>query len=348
MKKRKVYTLKWTTAAFIFLCCGLFLFANISEVFRLKTGEDIDMIHSIYSLEDNEIDVLFLGSSHGFFAADPNYLWHEYGIASYNMCSHGQSVPSSYYLLKEALKTQSPKIVFLETYTFCDNKLYRGEPRLRQAFDGIHLDDVKSEMIEDFFDDASLSEKLTYYIPFLKYHSRWSELENYDFHSKDFLKGFMMSTTIKPQEAPEIPDSTSELGETACAYFEKIQELCDENNIQLIVFSTPFGISTTDKHYIYRQGINNTLETYLAEKNIPFLYFQKTNMAGIDFATDFVDTHHLNTYGAEKITHYIGDYLVQNFQITDHRGEDSYQSWDEDYIKYQKEFEALEALSNNQ
>ena len=66
---------------------------------------------------------------------------------------------------------------------------------------------------------------------------------------------------------------TSELGETACAYFEKIQELCDENNIQLIVFSTPFGISTTDKHYIYRQGINNTLETYLAEKNIPFLYF---------------------------------------------------------------------------
>lgn len=294
------------------------------------------MVHSLYSLEKNQVDVLFLGSSHGYSSVQPNELWHEYGIPSFSLCSHGQSVASSYYVLKEAIKYQTPKIVFLETYTFCDDQKYRGEPILRMAVDGIRIDEVKKEMIDDFFGDASFSEKLTYYIPFIKYHSRWTELKNYDFHSKQYLKGTLLSTKVYPIEEPGIPEEHSELGGVSCDYFEKIVKLCEENGIKLVVYAAPFGIKDNYEKYCYRQGINNTLEAWLTEnwgEEIPFLYYQKSGEAGIDFATDFRDTHHMNAYGARKITHCIGTFL-QQYGLNDRRGDAAYASWDDDYEMY--------------
>ena len=160
-----------------------------------------------------------------------------------------------------------------------------------------------------------------------------------NWNTKNYLKGFRLNTEIEPVEDPGMPDDTSVLGTAACEYFEKIQHLCKENNIQLVVFATPFGIKSSYKHYRYRQGINNTLETWLSEKGIPFLYFQKTGEANIDFSTDFRDKHHLNAYGATKITRCIGEFLVNKFEITDHRGDSFYdERWNRDYEKYQNEF----------
>lgn len=322
----------------IFILCGILIFAGLSEIFRQKTGGYADMVHSFYSIEENQIDVLFLGSSHGYASVQPNELWHEYGIPSYSMCSHGQSVASSYYLLKEALKYQKPKVVFLETYTFCDNKKHRGEAYARMAFDGMRLGEVKKEMVDDFFAKVPFTEKFTYYIPFIKYHSRWTELKNSDFHSKPYLKGTLPSKRIHPNEDPGLPDGHSKLGETACDYFKKIVKLCEDNDIKLTLYAAPFGVKGDYEVYCYRQGINNTLEDWLKENwgdEIPFLYYQKTGKAEIDFSTDFRDTHHMNSYGASKITHCIGEFL-QQYDMADYREDKAYASWNTDYEMYLK------------
>ncbi len=347
----KTHSKTWqqVLAIMVFVLCGILIFSRISEIFRKKTGGATDMVHSFYSLGENEIDVLFLGSSHGYASVQPNELWNEYGIPSYSMCSHGQSVATSYYLLKEALIYQSPKVVFLETYTFCDNKKHRGEGMMRMAFDGMRMGTVKKEMIDDFLADASFSEKVTYYLPFIKYHSRWSELKNSDFHNALYLKGTLLSTAIHPNEDPGIPDNYSELGGVSCDYFKKIVELCEENNVQLVLYAAPFSIKSNYKNYCYRQGINNTLEKWLAENwgnEIPFLYYQKSGEAAIDFATDFRDTHHMNAYGAKKITHCIGEFL-QQYNLTDHRGDRAYASWNEDYETYLKTFQSRENSSED-
>lgn len=324
-----------------FLIFGIILFFSLSEIFRRKTGGVIDMVHSFYSLDENEVDLLVLGSSHGYSSVDCNVLWGEYGITAYSMCSHGQSVPTSYYLLKEALNYQSPKVVLLETYTFCDDSLYRGEQYVRQAFDGMRLGLTKIEMVEDFFGDAGFSEKLTYYLPFIKYHSRWSELANEDFNTRPYLHGSKLSVSVQENTDPGMTDARTELGTAAVTYFEKIAKLCEEKDISLVLYASPFN-ATTEEKYDNRQGINNTLEDWLDERGIPFLYFQKMEETGIDWAKDFRDEQHMNTYGATKITRGIGDYVSEQYKLSNHRQDESYASWENDYLLYLQDLQTLD------
>ena len=66
------------------------------------------------SQEKDTLDVIFLGSSHAYLGIQPMQLWEEYGIASYNLCSAEQPFWVSYYTIKEALKTQHPKVILLD------------------------------------------------------------------------------------------------------------------------------------------------------------------------------------------------------------------------------------------
>ncbi len=304
------------------------------------------MVHSLYSLEDNSIDVLCLGSSHGYTSFQPNILWKEYGMTSYVLCSSQQPLAMSYYLLKEALKYQHPKVVLLETYYIrVDNG--KMEVPLRLALDGLPLNETKFEVLEDLGRDMSWKEKLSYYIPFLKYHARWDSLENRDFNTKLYLKGSAITYNVNPMEDPGLPDFKKDIPKTLRRYLKKIRKLCKENDIQLIFYATPYGIGDNYENYAERQAVNNSLEKYCARNNIPFFFYQKTGEAGIDFAKDFSDSTHLNARGAAKITRHLAHYFREHFEMPDHRGDEAYSSWDEDYEKYQRDVdEALLAQAN--
>ncbi len=325
----------------VFLVIGIFIFACISEVLRAKTAsnQDTDMIHSLYKLEEDSIDVLVLGSSLGYSSIQPNTLWHDYGITSFCMCSPSQAVPTSYYLLLEALKYQKPKVVVLESFCMYLGKKYSKEARLRQAIDGVRLGKVKYEALNDLKftnEKTGLKDQMSYYIPFLMYHSRWNELTNYDFHpTGQYLKGSIHSYDVAPIEDPGLSKIRKKIPKVSRRYLNKIKQTCDENGIQLVVYAAPFGVLEGNVEMYERWiGVTNTLETYLAKRDIPFLYYQKIPEAGIDFATDFRNATHMNTYGAVKLSRHLGAYLTQQFDMEDHREDPAYESWNKDYEKY--------------
>jgi hypothetical protein len=253
------------------------------------------------------------------------------------MCSQRQTAATSYYLLKEALNYQQPKVVVLESYYFWYQDKYvkeESDVQLRQAADGMRLGKVKYEMLEDFIGDKYWRDKLTYYIPFIKYHSRWDELRNYDFNSYTYLKGGILDFTVQETKDLGIPDETGDIPEVSLEYLEKIIELCQEKGIKLVLYEAPYSVETDETGYQNRHKVTNALEQYLAERDIPFLYYQKTNAAEIDYSLDFRDYAHLNTNGAAKITRHLGAYLVQEYSLTDHRGDEDYKSWDKDYEQF--------------
>lgn len=328
-------TARWIFSILVFVIIGLVLFVNLSEVLRRKGGGESDMVHSFYDLEENTLDVLCMGSSHGYSAFQPNTLWNEYGLTSYVLCSQRQTAATTYYLLQEALKYQKPKILFLESYYFFSTKKYTDEAALRLAFDGVPFGKVKYDMVQDLLEGHSRKEQLSYYIPFLKYHGRWNDLKNTDFHSNEYLKGSIFDFTVYPMNEPELPGAGREIPEVVQEYLEKIIALCEENKIELILFTAPYGYQDDLKGYLNKQKINITLESYLAQQNIPYFYFQKTGEAGIDFGTDFRDYAHLNTNGAIKITRSLGSYITEHYDLPDHRDEEAYQSWQTDYEMFQ-------------
>lgn len=56
---------------------------------------------------------------------------------------------------------------------------------------------------------------------------------------------------------------------------------------------------------------------------------------GIDWLFDTPDGgSHLNVLGSEKLTAALGAYLVENYDLPDHRGEPGFEAWDADAASY--------------
>ena len=56
------------------------------------------------------------------------------------------------------------------------------------------------------------------------------------------------------------------------------------------------------------------------------------------------DTTRLNSIRA-KVTSYIGNFLRENYSLTDHRGEPEYSDWDTLYTAYEKTLAKMEGVS---
>lgn len=334
-------TVRWILSIIIFTAIGMLLLNRTTEVLRRKAGQQADMIHCLYEQSGGggTADVLCIGTSHGYRSFHTNYLWNQYGIASLAMCSPGQTIACSYYVLKEALRHEKPKVVLLESYYFYyGKKIVSQKPRIqfRKVIDGLKYLDIKHEMVKDMLTEDSRKEKLTYYLPFIQYHSRWSDLKSYDFHPYYYLRGSLPSPVTYPMAEPPKPEVSTELSEVNKEYFEKILALCEENDISLVVYAAPYGDDNYGEKYMRRQGCNVMLESYLAEKNIPFLFYQKMEDVAFDYSTDFMNATHLNRIGAEKLCRHLGAWLQENYDIEDHREDDAYRSYEEDYKQYEK------------
>ena len=81
-----------------------------------------------------------------------------------------------------------------------------------------------------------------------------------------------------------------------------------------------------------RFALWNSISEYCGEKEIDFLYFNRIiDELGLDYATDYMDTNHLNYYGQEKLSKYIGGYLTNQKGIVDNRENEQYNRWNSDY-----------------
>ena len=100
--------------SFILIFCVLLY--SVNKILRLK-GIGWNHAYTFYQNPKNSIDVLFIGSSHVHNGIDISLLYKEYGISSYDFSSSGQPLPTSYFYVKEALKTQKPKLIIFDSYS---------------------------------------------------------------------------------------------------------------------------------------------------------------------------------------------------------------------------------------
>ena len=304
---------------------GLILFTLIlilsilSPVFTPKffgLWPTTSVVNGLYELEDDSIDVLFLGSSHVMTAVSPMQIYEETGITSYNLGTEQQSLFTSYYLLKEALqKNQNPQVVVLEIYFLFPHNITTpinsDEQFVRKTFDSIKWSPNKWEAVRNL---CSLDDNHTmgnYLLPFLRYHSRWSELTLTDFtylfqDKSNPLKGFSVATEQTPSHfsgftATEYTPSI-QLTDTMVLYFKKIVTLCNENNISLVLIKTPCGDGS------FQSECHDIAQEIAAENGLVFIEFNEKSVfteSGLQADTDYLDTVHTNYYGAEKISHYL-------------------------------------------
>ena len=83
--------------------------------------------------------------------------------------------------MKEALKTQKPKLFIVELRGTCQSKDTIWDVAVRRMVDNMKMSRNKIDAIQEVIDYSEGGKNSidtsgwSYYVPFLKYHSRWKE-----------------------------------------------------------------------------------------------------------------------------------------------------------------------------
>ena len=267
--------------------------------------------------QTDTIDFVVIGDSETYSSISPMQLWKDYGYTGYVCGTPGQHMEDTYLSLEKFCETQKPKLVILEA-----NAMFRSSG-------------FQEDVQRVFFREVEKT------LPLIEYHDRWKNLSLQDFKGQiqynwiNPLKGFVPTYASKPwkggHDYMKKTDKTRDVEEVNRHYFDKIASLCREKDIRLLVINAPAPVNWNyQKH--------NAIQRLAKGYGLPYLdmNFSAQEM-GIDWDKDSRDGgDHMNVYGAQKVTAFLGKYLSKEYRLLDHREDPAYVSWAQNYKEYEK------------
>lgn len=309
----------------------------LNHIFVLRNNEQV--IPDFYTSLP-EYDAVITGSSVAMYGIWPMELWEEKGITAYNLASANQSIPSSYYLVKEAIETKHPKLVIFDVgQAYLESAIY-DEAQLHNASD--HLNLLSRNRIRMIHDLAPHEFRSQYYFPLAIYHQHWKELfsENDTDLYKNLTYGAKISYHVKSaKQYKEVEnDPGYYLPEVTEEYLRKTIGLCRDTGTQLLFVGTPFigkhsGVS--QKEYEMRVRSVRAACALGEENGAACLnLIDDADEVGLDYRHDTTDGKHLNYRGAKKYTDYLAGYLGETFGIGHDASADSDAKMRKDFETY--------------
>ena len=316
--------------------------ALLQELLMPKYMTDIiegAMIEEYYDSEKNH-DVIFLGDCEVYENFSPCRLWEKYGISSYIRGSAQQLIWQSYYLLEDTLQYETPEVVVFNIMSLMhegpENEAYN-----RMTIDGMRWSSSKWNSIQ-----ASMTEDENaweYVFPILRYHTRWNELTKDDFtylfrRDRVTFEGYYMRVDIRPVTSLPEPKVLADytFADYPMEYLDKMRELCDEKGIELVFVKAP----SLWPHW-YDEW-EEQVDAYAKKYDITYYNFlELAEEINIDYSTDTYDAGmHMNLYGAEKMSDYLGEKLVGEHGVTVRTSEEDYvKIWEPKVEQYYKAIE---------
>lgn len=312
------------------IACSLFVcvlvIVGLAGLTWLTQNKETWRRHHDFFAQEEDFDVLFLGSSHMIDTIQPMQLWKDHGIVSYNLAGYRNLMSVNYWMLRNALEHTTPEVVVVDCFDVRNTALKSDLPSfVHLALDSFPLTRTKLSAIWDLYDSAE--ERFDFLWNFSTYHGRWSELTKEDicFEPGTGKGGEILLRVHEPQKAERLAETEVYEGTTiGFTYLEKIIQCCKERNIELLLVYIPFPASQDD------QREANTISGIAAANGVRYenLLFRDI----VDHETDSYDFNsHLNISGARKVTAWMGDYLKKNYALEDHRNDPEYVFWHEDY-----------------
>lgn len=295
---------------------------------RPKTSDGIKQAAYMYAQPKDTIDVVCMGSSHVLCGVNPQVLWDEYGIASYDYAAAEQPLWLTYYYMKEICRYQKPKVIVLDMFSparFKDDYQYRW---LSDNLNGVRFSPNKLRMA---LAGCEKNKIFDYFPSFYNYHGRYDEIGMDDInemlrtdYTRSAYKGYNLTYKVEERTVPDF--ETSEQGgltDKSEEYLDKIIEYAEEQNIELCWIVIPYSITEDDERTY------NQLDKIAKENNIPFSNYNiNYEQIGLDYKSDFSDYSHLNYYGGCKFTRFLAQELKERYDIPDRRGDKRWESWD--------------------
>lgn len=313
----KKLTLKLMLAAAVALICAVT--AGAVTVPKWVTGHNPQTLQTagFDKLPENSADVLVLGSCQSYQGFNPAVFWKECGLTSYVLASPDQRLYASYYYLLYALEKQSPSLVLLDA-------LFLVEPNTPSAaFDSkayipMKLSREKLEFSDFSFRYAYGKDKtvLQYpldradnlvktVLPVFSFHAR----TDYTAAELSYLAGgdfdicfnggipFYYTRDLSCYSGYMEPDGREVSADPlAERYLEKIEAICRERGIKLVLYKTPAPSRWGDAEHRAAASAAGRLGLDFFDYNAGAAEY------GFDLATQFHTPWKLNADGMELQT----------------------------------------------
>lgn len=302
--------LKKIAKAVLFIALFLVLYTGSREVLRNKS--ESEALGKIFTMPNETYDVVLAGPSHIQYGVQPSILEAEYKIKACNTATAAQSIPTTYYVVKEMIERHTPKVVVVDLFCMFYPEVYFTPTRFHQAIDNFPLNKNKASAIFDLVDE----EKSEFFLNYMLYHGRWKSLTRDDYMVKTVFdeKNQLLYVTT-PFENDFVPLDKAVKGEVplvALEYLEKIVDLCKGTGTELILTVIPYraDVANNDVTGEYQQSIYNTIEEYAENWGVEYInLLYHLEAMNFDFKTDMAEFSHLNNIGSIKVSRYMGQIL---------------------------------------
>ena len=266
---------------------------------------------AFYECAEDSVDVIFLGGSMSYCTFSPMELYEKHGISSYNFGTSNQYLLSSYIWAKEAVDYQDIDVIVVEAMTI---PMSHGDIAndIRSLFSmGIN---------KNYLSLATVYKRNAWKVlfPILVLHDGWtideSTFAEVGNPNAKYLRGYV---PLDSQAGEEYTESILTGDENATeylkyTYLDKLRELCEENDIELIVVKALQASNETNR---WNDGYHNLLVEYAEKNDITFIDFNSEEYIekiGFDISTDVAaDLRHMNKFGAAKASDFLGQYILQ-------------------------------------
>lgn len=332
--------LKNTVKIIAFFVAFIVLFSGVTQVMTVSSSNmEFQWMSGIYEEPENSLDAIYIGSSSCYTFWNHNIAWEEYGITVYPYACSILPIYVTEYMIKEARKTHpdSLYIVNINTLkTLSEDAV--DDATMHRLLDYMPLSSNKLELTDYMCDLSNLSfwDRMQYYFPILRYHSRWNELTPESFSTEitntkaGNLTDFYLGDVYDAGQGYLISDGTEEVSDFVADSVNSLLDYCDKENVNVLFISVPRG-----EYYVETVEQVNTVAKIIESRGYPVLSLvDQYEEIGLDLKTDYFDLFHTNIHGSIKYTYFLSEYLIEHYGFEDKRNDEAYNSWHESFQNY--------------
>lgn len=294
----------------------------------VKNQRSIEIGMNEFYVENKNLDLIFLGSSHAYRHFDPDIFDNKLNINSFNFGSSGQNPTTTYFLIKEIFDQKNiPKMIIYDMYwlpfTGEDTDYYSAS----YVFHSMRFSKNKIGMFFYSFEFPSslrLFSKTFSKRRNIKRYFTQNEADNEDKNNQNdlglkyFGKGFVTSSRIVTSQElkdNEFKNEAVQFNDYRISFLIKNIDLIIQNNVQLLAVISPLP-PTIFKDIKDYSVIHDKINDLCENRGIELLDFNIINRQYNLFDDkDFMDTHHLNREGVIIFNNYIIDHLKKNYKL---------------------------------
>jgi hypothetical protein len=282
---------------------------------------------SLYQLEENSIDILFLGNSHLGVGVNPDVIDSFIGCSSYSLSNEAVNIEQCYFNFREALKTQKPKLLVLELFALKPTLMNDTSNAFVYAnFDGYPLSFNKLQAIYAYRPPEDYIHCL---FPSIRNHELWKDIDslrtnsrlynaydsNHVYRGHQSLSSVMDSNAVAEYSKKFIYDSKPyAIDETNEKYLALINELAQENEIKVLYVMCPTYYELNNPYYQYKyEAIMANAKKYTAAYIDFNVLSKQLNFSYKNFENIVRKNQHLNQSGTAIVSDYLKVYLQKKY-----------------------------------